>query len=253
MSVDRSHDIGSPKEDILLKFGREASETFTVPDAHYSRIQQLTMHLPWFERFYPFFGETYDNLFEYFKAIMSQRQAAGDTRTDFMGRLKELTENLRTDPELKRLFSEDMILAQASNFSLGGIETVAGFMICFIYALMENPDIQEDLFKEISDCLDETGGKPDSDAINALPYLDARVNESLRLYPPVTQHQRVCNKDCVIEGVPVKKGMTIHIPIYAAHMNEDFFEEPTKFRPERFFKGKAEQNNNFPVLIRGLR
>ena len=240
VTVDRSHDLGSTKEDILLRFGREVSEVFTIPDAHYSRIQQLTYHLPWFERFYPFFGETYDNLFEYFKAIMTQRQASGDNRGDFMGRLKELTANLKTDPELRRMFSADTILAQASNFTLGGVETVAGVMIYLTYALMENPQIQEDLHRELSDCLEESGGVPDRDAINALPYLDACINECLRKYPPVTQHQRICNKDCVVEGIPIKKGMTIHIPIYASHMHEDFFENPSEFRPERFFKGEKE-------------
>ena len=238
VTVDRSKDMGSPDEDILLKFGRESADTFTIPNAHYSRVQQLTFHLPWFERFYPFFGEAYDNLFSYFQAIKTQRMTSGNKRQDFMGRLVELCENLKTDPELKCMLTEDTIMAQASIFSLGGIETVAGCMAGFLYALMEHPGIQEDLYQEILAHIDECGGKLDSDAINALPYLDACLNESLRMYPPVSQHDRLCTKDCVVEGMPVKKGMSFHFPIYAAHMNPDFFEEPTVFKPERFFKGK---------------
>ena len=65
--------------------------------------------------------------------------------------------------------------------------------------------------------------------------------ETLRLCPPVIEHDRVCTNDCVVQGITVKKGVKICMPNYPAHYDAEFYPEPEMFKPERFLKENADQ------------
>ena len=45
---------------------------------------------------------------------------------------------------------------------------------------------------------------------------------------------RLCNKDCVINGISIKAGMQVFISIYDVHRDPEVWPEPEKFIPERW-------------------
>ena len=45
---------------------------------------------------------------------------------------------------------------------------------------------------------------------------------------------RMCNDDIEINGIPLRRGDMILLPIYAIHHCEEFYPEPEKFDPDRF-------------------
>ena len=45
---------------------------------------------------------------------------------------------------------------------------------------------------------------------------------------------RRCNKDTVVNGIPIKEGCLVAIPVYYLHFKEDFWTDPERFNPERF-------------------
>ena len=59
--------------------------------------------------------------------------------------------------------------------------------------------------------------------------------------PPVSEHIRVCTRDCTVQGIKIKKGTFMQLSVYAAHYNEEFFPEPNVFNPERFLKENEDQ------------
>ena len=71
-----------------------------------------------------------------------------------------------------------------------------------LYALSQNKQAQTKLREELSNISTDN---PTMDDLNGLPYLDAVVRETLRLYPAVASIQREARKD---DCIPLSKPFT---------------------------------------------
>ncbi|KAG5613019.1 hypothetical protein H5410_024300 [Solanum commersonii] len=81
----------------------------------------------------------------------------------------------------------------------------------------------------------------ESDFTNLL-YLQCVINETLRLYPPVPlllPHYSL--GDCTIGGYDVPKYTILVVNAWAIHRAPDVWDEPEKFKPERFEGMKGEK------------
>ena len=123
-------------------------------------------------------------------------------------------------------------------FVTAGFETTATTMGVMMYYMAKYPEAQEKVFDEVSDICGDNDITYDT--IKDLVYLDAFIDETLRLKPPVIAHFRSCVKDCTIKGIPFKKGTNVQLGILPAHMDPELFPEPEKFQPERFLKENAD-------------
>jgi len=70
-------------------------------------------------------------------------------------------------------------------------------------------------------------------------FLQACIDESMRLSPVVVQLLRVAEKDVNISGHKIKSGETVMPCLYLAHHNPAVFSEPGRFIPERFMTGDS--------------
>merc|ERR1719397_1317754 len=68
-----------------------------------------------------------------------------------------------------------------------------------------------------------------------MTYMDQVINEGLRIGPAPFSN-RFCTKDWKISGddLVIPKGTKVYIPIGGLCYDEDYFEDPCKFDPERF-------------------
>lgn len=67
-----------------------------------------------------------------------------------------------------------------------------------------------------------------------MPYVEAIMSETLRLYPPATRFDRACEKEYQLtDQLKIPKGAIVMVPVYAIHHSTDFWEDPEKFDPER--------------------
>ena len=71
-----------------------------------------------------------------------------------------------------------------------------------LYALSQNKQAQTKLREEISNTSIDN---PTMDDLNGLPYMDAVVRETLRLYPPIPRLLREARKD---DCIPLSKPFT---------------------------------------------
>ncbi|CAG2173908.1 unnamed protein product, partial [Oppiella nova] len=131
--------------------------------------------------------------------------------------------------------TDDEIIAQSWLFLIAGFETTATTLGYISYLLALNPSAQEKLYDEVMGAVDSDGEISYED-LQRLPYLDACLSETLRLFPPLVRLERIASEDMKLgtKGVTLKKDQMIEIPVYPIHRSEKYYENPDEFKPERF-------------------
>ena len=97
--------------------------------------------------------------------------------------------------------------------------------------LAEFPDIQNRAYEEIKETL--RGSDPALEDVKHLSFVSAVFEESMRLFPNfhLFYHAR---KDDEISGYPISAGTRVCLSSYVTHRHPEFWNDPTKFDPERF-------------------
>ncbi|KAK9296525.1 hypothetical protein QLX08_009475 [Tetragonisca angustula] len=174
------------------------------------------------------------------------RQRTGVRRTDILQLFMD--NNKKREPE-KQMTVQDMA-NHAYSFFFGGFDTVASQTCIVAHLLAENPDIQERLQQEIDETLENNNGELTYDAMHEMKYLDAVINETLRLYPIAAFIDRMCVKDFELpparpgdKPFTIKAGMNVWIPVSAIQQDPKYYENPLKFDPDRFYENKTITNS----------
>ncbi|KAJ3480235.1 hypothetical protein NLI96_g8502 [Meripilus lineatus] len=154
--------------------------------------------------------------------------------------------NMASDiPESQKL-SDEEVVSQIPTFFIAGHETTASAVTWCLYALSLDHKVQQKLREEL---LAVSTDMPSMDELMSLPYLDAVLRETLRLYPPVAGTLREAGKDDLIplskpftdkygevhDTIRVRAGDQIVIPILAPNRSKELWgEDVDEFKPERW-------------------
>jgi cytochrome P450 len=117
---------------------------------------------------------------------------------------------------------------------LAGHETTATALAWAFDYLLHNLQPLERL---TDDCRRDDGGED---------YLDAVVQEVLRLRPPIAFVDRRLTAPLELDGYPLPAGTIVAPCIYLAHRRPDLYPEPGSFRPERFLERPPETYSWLP-------
>ncbi len=116
-----------------------------------------------------------------------------------------------------------------------GHDTVGAALSWAWHLLGQHPDVQEALADEARGRL---GGRaPDFDDLPHLPLARAVFDEALRLYPPAPGLPRVAIHHDEIAGHHVPAKALVLLWPYVTHRDPAYWDEPEKFKPERFLPG----------------
>ena len=96
--------------------------------------------------------------------------------------------------KLKGDITDTDILATSFVFFVAGYETTASLLTFMSYRLALDQKCQQKLYEEVS----RFDGKYDYESISKMPYLEACVAETLRIYNPVAAIGRIANEDYTI-------------------------------------------------------
>jgi cytochrome P450 len=131
--------------------------------------------------------------------------------------------------------TERQVRDEVMTLLLAGHETTALALTWAFMLLDRNPAARERLEAELSATLGDRPATPED--VAALPYAQAVVTETLRLYPPAYVTGREAVRDTRIGDTPIPKNHIVLISMYTTHRDPRFFAETEAFRPERWLDG----------------
>eukprot|EP00250_Pteridium_aquilinum_P016970 c23387_g1_i1 orf=189-1883(+) len=173
-------------------------------------------------------------------------------KSDLLSRFLALSEGN------SKQYTDQQIRNIILNFMVAGRDTTALTLSWFLYALCKNPSVQEKLVEELSQIEPEgfatkmphAGSFPSEsqihsfaelltyDKLSSLHYLQACLQETLRLYPPVPLDFRAAQKkDTYPDGMMVSEGDCVVVAMYSmGRMTSLWGEDAEVFKPDRFIK-----------------
>ena len=133
------------------------------------------------------------------------------------------TAEIHADGSTKKLHFDE-ISSNVFLFMIAGFETTSTTLACATYVLATHPHIQEKLYEQISQPIDQ------------FEYLDMFLREVLRMYPVAVQAiSRECNETTFVCGQQIDRGAVIQPDVFSLHYSEELWgpEDPHVFSPER--------------------
>ena len=170
------------------------------------------------------FQKGFKRLAEHVYALAAERRAHLDGREDILSLL------LSAKDDDGNGLSDQEILDQLITIVFAGHETTAVMLAWAFYLLHKNPETLTKLHAEI----DPLSPDSDPESIAKLPYLEAVINETLRIYPPVHVIHRKLARPMTLMGFDLPAGTVVAAGAYATHRIASIYPEPEQFRPERF-------------------
>ncbi|CAB4383267.1 unnamed protein product [Rhizophagus irregularis] len=138
------------------------------------------------------------------------------------------------DADLLRSMADTEIFGSMIDFITAGTSNVAN-MFCFIvYYLGHYPMVKQRFRKELNTVL-KTKFITYND-LDKLQYCDAIINEVYRHCPVFSSINRVNVEKDVIRGFDWPEGTSFSIFYYAIMRRKDYWTDPEKFDPDRFYK-----------------
>ncbi|KAG6864469.1 hypothetical protein C0991_009303 [Blastosporella zonata] len=193
-------------------------------------------HVPWLGALflrYPNLAKDLKAFREHAKKCAIARKKRGSPHKDLFHHLIDedgVSTNPPTVPE---------VVSDGGLAIIAGADTTSSAITNLIFFLLSNPNAYRRLQAEI----DTLGDNVMDYAKQAhLPYLNAALNESLRLFPPVLSgSQRYAENALAIGPHYVPGGTSTFVPFYSLHRDARYFSPlPNAFIPERWFSSEQQ-------------
>ncbi|KAK9047073.1 hypothetical protein V6N11_052931 [Hibiscus sabdariffa] len=148
------------------------------------------------------------------------------------------------EPEI---YKDETIRSLMLVLLLAGTDTSAATMEWALSFLLNHPQVLHKAQAEIDAVVGQNRLIEESDLSN-LPYLQCIINETFRLKPVgplLIPHES--SKECTIGGYRIPRGTMLLVNAWAIHNDPNNWEEPTKYKPERF-EGLDSSNTAFKLM-----
>ncbi|GJJ15316.1 hypothetical protein Clacol_009592 [Clathrus columnatus] len=203
-------------------------------------IQDYMMVFTWLREYIPLVPQKYMKAALWLRhfsteAVLRRMQEGSKTKDFYYHLLNEEKLDQGSVLPLRVLIREAMLIIPA------GYDSVANAISHTFFHLLTNPVY----FERLRDEVDQTFSNVDEiylkDDLQNLPYLNAVINETLRLAPPLASGtQRYLPKGSANGGVMlgntwIPEGTYVQIHTYSLHRNPKYFSpDPEVFQPERW-------------------
>ncbi|KAK9771404.1 hypothetical protein SCAR479_11883 [Seiridium cardinale] len=176
---------------------------------------------------------------------VTERRSMKPDRPDVFSPLLEAYEKNETPTRQNELD----LLGDANLIAVAGSDTTAASLTCLFFELARNPNALELLQQEIDEFYQQIN-PIDGQALSKLEYLDAVINETLRLHPPVPSgvQRKAPQEGLTIDDIYIPGNTIVKVPTHTVFRDARFFPHPDDFIPERWTTQK-ELNNGGSVYF----
>jgi cytochrome P450 len=152
------------------------------------------------------------------------------------------------DDDTNAQMSEKQVRDEILTLLIADYETIANLLAWALWLLAQRPEADALLHAEAKALLGGRAGFAAADC-DRMSYAKRVVLEALRLYPPGWFVGRTAQADVRVGGYAVPKGTAVIMSQYVMHRDARFFEEPERFKPERWegdFQERLPRGAYFP-------
>ncbi|KAI0632330.1 high nitrogen upregulated cytochrome P450 monooxygenase 2 [Trametes polyzona] len=193
-------------------------------------------HIPWFGLYaarIPFISKHGKRMGAHCRAFTARRIERGSERKDIFHYLNNEDLPDRSPPPVLQLINDGILAI------IAGADTTASALTSLFFCLATHPDAYKRLQAEVDKFYPPGDNPGDPKHYREMHYLNAVINETLRLYPPVpsgTQRQVPHRGQGVMLGpYYVPPGTAMYIPPWSLHRDPCNFSPLTEdFWPERW-------------------
>lgn len=121
------------------------------------------------------------------------------------------------------------------NIFFAGTDTTANTLIWIMTSLIKNPEVMHKAQKEVRKLMHGKAKIDEEDLQNIkLPYLEAVIKETMRLYPVAALIPRESLDKMVINGYEILPKTIVYVNLLAIGRDPQVWENPDEFFPDRF-------------------
>ncbi|GAB9474660.1 Cytochrome p450 [Globisporangium polare] len=258
---------GVPLQDVDEKIGKKF---VAAMDYVFSYLADRLLTKPYFKYFWWCMPSEYEmrrserTMMALADDILGRRVKESDEeinkRSDLMSlfikKARELSED--EDQESSGLLDTETLRSIFLTFLFAGKDPTSSAITYALYALCLYPEVQQKVLDELLQQAAKSKSNVLSyDEVKGLAYLDAVVNETLRLYPTLPSNFKVAAEDDVLpDGTFIPAGAELaYSPWHMGRNNAIFGSgDLLEFRPERWLEMKTRPSaHDFPVFQAGPR
>ncbi|KAJ8090639.1 hypothetical protein PM082_018196 [Marasmius tenuissimus] len=164
--------------------------------------------------------------------LATKRMQQGARRKDLWYHLTDEAGLEKEKPSASAVSSDGVLAIMA------GADTTSTALRNFFFLILAHPDCYKQLQAEIDSVYPPESDAMDTSKHSSLEYLNACLNESLRLIPPLpTGGLREVPKGCggrIIAGHFIPEGTQVHVPHYTVQRSAENYYDPDNFIPSRW-------------------
>ena len=143
----------------------------------------------------------------------------------------------------KKYFANDPAAVESiTNIIVAGFETTANTLSWLIYELGQN----ENMFKQVSQEVKTAnlyGGY--SNLKEQIPFTEACLNETLRLYPPIWIMSRTTTEKMQLAETTIYSNTNLILSPLIIHRLNKYWGQPEKFDPSRFIRSNSIHDKSY--------
>ncbi|KAG6819142.1 hypothetical protein H0H93_014943 [Arthromyces matolae] len=252
IAVSYGHQITNDEDDYLKSLMIELNlHYFLSKTSHYVPLVQ------YFPSWFP--GLHYVNvakgarsyvrkLYEYPYTDVKEKLANGTANPSFLATQLEELQRGELEPEI----TIEHIQGASGILYVAGAETTSSTMSTFIFALLLHPECQIKAQEEI-DRIVGPDRLPEFSDRESLPYVECLLQETQRWHPTIpfgVPHYSM--EDDVYDGMFIPKGSMVLANARGMTWNENVYEDPFTFNPDRFLPKPQGRGEPHPPAFYGF-